>query len=237
MINNSITTIFATNNTMENLQIHIKVSDKFYIKDPDSTDLGRKIISKSIELIEDLGFEAFTFKKLGLAIGSPESSIYRYFTNKHHLLIYLICWYWSWLEYKIVFGTFNIKSPSERLKITLDILTHPIEIDHKFEHINETYLNQIVISESTKVFHTKAIDKENELGFFKVYKRLIQRISDIILEINPDYNYPHMLVSTVVEGAHQQIYFAEHLPSLSDSPGEKDCISNFYTKLVFNAIR
>ena len=36
-------------------------------------------------MINELGFEAFTFKKLGINIESPESSIYRYFENKHTL--------------------------------------------------------------------------------------------------------------------------------------------------------
>ena len=48
---------------MENLEVHIKIDAALYLKDPDSTELGKKIISKSIELIESLGFEAFTFKK------------------------------------------------------------------------------------------------------------------------------------------------------------------------------
>jgi len=221
---------------MENLQIHIKIGAEFYLKDPDSTDLGKRIISESIELIEQLGFEAFTFKKLGLTIGSPESSIYRYFQSKQHLLIYLICWYWSWLEYKIVFGIHNIQSKKLKLETALNTLTQPIEVDHQFAHINEMALNKIVIAESTKVFHTKAIDEENEKGYFKVYKRLVQRISNIIIELNPKYRYPHMLVSTVIEGVHQQTYFAEHLPSLTDHSEEKNCITTFYHQLVFNAI-
>ena len=175
-------------------------------------------------------------KKLGAAIGSPESSIYRYFSNKHNLLVYLICWYWSWLEYRIVFGTFNVQPAKLKLETALNILTKPIEIDNRFEHINELFLNRIVAAESTKVFHTKAIDEENEKGYFKVYKRMVERISKMILEVNPDYKYPHMLVSTVLEGIHQQTYFAEHLPSITDQSQEKNCISSFYAQLVFGTI-
>ncbi len=61
---------------MKNLQIHIKVSPELFIKNPDSTELGQSIVSKSIELIIELGFEAFTFKKLGEKINSPESSTF-----------------------------------------------------------------------------------------------------------------------------------------------------------------
>jgi AcrR family transcriptional regulator len=78
---------------MKNLQIHIEVNPDLHLKNPDSSELGRRIVSISIEMIYELGFEAFTFRKLGEKIASPESSVYRYFENKHALLIYLVSWY------------------------------------------------------------------------------------------------------------------------------------------------
>ncbi|MFT5824457.1 MAG: hypothetical protein ACI8ZM_005725 [Crocinitomix sp.] len=221
---------------MHNLAISIRISDDLFIKDPESTDLGKRIISESIALMDELGFEAFTFKKLGTAIGSPESSVYRYFESKHKLLIYLVCWYWSWIEYKIVFGTINKSSDMERLKTAIEILTKPIKVDNAFIHINEVILNKIVIAEATKVFHTKAVDKENDQGYFAVYKRIVQRVSQLISAINPAYKYPSMLVTTVIEGAHQQVYFADHLPSLTDMKRGKNRVYNFYTELVCKMI-
>jgi AcrR family transcriptional regulator len=76
----------------------IQINDKIYVKDPETSDLGRKILEQSIILIDEIGFDNFTFKKLGEKIGSNESSIYRYFENKHKLLVYLSSWYWSWME-------------------------------------------------------------------------------------------------------------------------------------------
>jgi len=108
--------------TMEDLPIHIKINSEFYTKNPDSSELGRKIISKSIEMIDELGFETFTFRKLGVEIGSNESSIYRYFENKHALLVYLVNWYWSWIEYRLVFKTANIISSKEQLLTAVELL-------------------------------------------------------------------------------------------------------------------
>ena len=85
--------------------VKIQINDKLYLKDPESSDLGKRIIEQSILMIHDMGFERFTFKKLGSEIGSNESSIYRYFENKHKLLLYLTSWYWGWLEYQLVFAT------------------------------------------------------------------------------------------------------------------------------------
>ena len=59
-------------------------------------------------------------------------------------------------------------------------------------------------------------------------------MSDIVLEINPEFPYPHMLISTVIEGAHHQKYFSEHLPALTDVKKNGNSITNFYTELVFN---
>ena len=95
---------------MEKLQVNIKVSEELYLRSPDSSELGKRIITGSIELINELGFELFTFKKLGERIGSPESSIYRYFESKQAVLIYLVAWYWSWVDYKLVFAITNIDS-------------------------------------------------------------------------------------------------------------------------------
>ena len=67
--------------------LQIKVNDKTYLKDPETSDLGKRIVEHSIILINEIGFEAFTFRKLGLKINSNESSIYRYFENKHKLLL------------------------------------------------------------------------------------------------------------------------------------------------------
>jgi hypothetical protein len=221
---------------MENLPIHITINPELYSKDPNSSELGRKIVSKSIEMIDELGFESFTFRKLGQNIGSNESSIYRYFESKHMLLLYLICWYWSWVEYRLVFTTTNIKSPQTKLEEAVQILTKEVIVDNSFSYINEVILHRIIIAESSKAYHTKEVDIENEKGFFKAYKRVVQRVSAIVLENNPNYEFPHMLVSTIIEGAHKQRYFSEHLPSLTDTDKGKNNIIRFYTGLVFKTI-
>ena len=85
---------------MQNIlsNIIINVNEKLYVKNPETSELGKKIIEKSIILVDEIGFENFTFKKLGEQIGSNESSIYRYFESKHKLMLYLSSWYWGWIE-------------------------------------------------------------------------------------------------------------------------------------------
>ncbi len=219
---------------MKNLHLHIEISAELYSKNPNSSELGQNIISKSIELINEIGFEAFNFKKLGVVINSPESSIYRYFKSKHRLLVYLTSWYWTWTEYRLAFATTNIDSPKERLIKSIAILTKPVLIDNSFTFINEALLSKIIFSESIKAYHTKDVDEENKKGWFKAYKKVVKGVSDTVLEIVPDFKFPHMLISTIIEGAHQQHYFAEHLPALTDIRKEEDSIYEFYKQLTFN---
>jgi AcrR family transcriptional regulator len=219
---------------LSNVSIH--VNEKVFLKDPESSELGKKIIAHSIEMIEELGFENFTFRKLGKRISSTEASIYRYFESKHKLLLYLTSWYWGWMEYKTVFSLANVESPEQRLERAIAILTEEITTEKPYLGIDINKLSSIVISESSKAYLTKEVDLENKVGAFAAYKALVARISDIILEINPSYLYPHMLISTMIEGAHLQRYFAAHLPRLTDSIKGEDSIGIFYKDLIFKTI-
>ncbi|MDO9161670.1 MAG: TetR/AcrR family transcriptional regulator, partial [Methylococcaceae bacterium] len=60
------------------IQLQIKMNEKLFLRDPEQSELGKKIIQESIQLIYKNGFEAFTFKKLAIDIGSTEAGIYRY---------------------------------------------------------------------------------------------------------------------------------------------------------------
>lgn len=215
--------------------IKITINEKLYVKDPETSELGRNILKKSIELIDKIGFEAFTFKKLGEQIQSNESSIYRYFENKHKLLMYLSSWYWSWMEYRIIFATANVIDPFQKLEKAIQIVTENIADDEATPYINEQLLHRIIIEEFTKTMRTKNVDDENKAGFFLVYKRVINRLVSIIEEINPDYAYSKSLASTVVESALHQQFLKQHLKTITNF-SENDCSSAFFIDLVKKTI-
>lgn len=215
--------------------LRIEINEKIYLKDPQSSDLGKRIIQHSIQLIDDIGFDSFTFKKLGAIIGSNESSIYRYFDSKHKLLLYLASWYWAWLEYQLVFTTTNISNPNEKLEKAINIMTRTTESDSTFAHIDEVALSRVVINEYSKSYLTKEVDEENKEGYFAIYKRLVTRLHDMITEVNGDYKFPHSLASTVLEGALHQHFLKNHFKSLTDCDN-KIQPSDYFTHLVFNAL-
>ena len=216
--------------------IKIQVNPKTYVKDPETSDLGKKIIEKSILLIDEIGFEEFTFKKLGEKIGSNESSIYRYFENKHKLLVYLSSWYWAWIEYRLVFSTNNINDKFEKLKKAIIIVTESIEDDSKTEHINEAVLNKIIIEEFTKTLYSKHVDEENKEGIFLIYKQVNYRIEKMILDINPEYPYAKSLVSSIIEGSLHQHFLKNHLKTITNC-NEKVSTSAFYIHLIEKLLR
>ncbi|WP_396162395.1 TetR/AcrR family transcriptional regulator [Flavobacterium sp.] len=218
---------------MPNLLSNVKITinEKLYVKDPETSELGRNILKNSILLIDEIGFEAFTFKKLGEKIQSNESSIYRYFENKHKLLVYLSSWYWSWIEYNLVFATHNITNPEEKLIISLKIITQNIVDDKNTPHIDESILNRIIISDFSKTLLTKDVDEENKEGFFLVYKRLIYRLTETISLVNPNYPYAKSLASSVVQGALHQHYLKDHFKTITNL-SEKDCLSDFYIDMI-----
>ena len=218
---------------MPNLLSNVKITinEKLYVKDPETSELGRKILKNSIILIDEIGFEAFTFKKLGEKINSNESSIYRYFENKHKLLVYLSSWYWSWIEYNLVFATHNIIDPLDKLTISIKIITQNILDDKNTTHIDESILNRIIISDFSKTLLTKDVDEENKEGFFLVYKRLINRLIEIISLVNPNYPYSKSLASSIVQGSLHQHYLKDHFKTITNL-SEKDCLSDFYIHMI-----
>ena len=220
-------------NLLSNLKI--AVPDKIYIKDPESSDLGKRIIEHSILLIDEIGFDNFTFKKLGAKIGSNESSIYRYFESKHKLLLYLTSWYWAWVEYQLVFATHNMPDEKQKLFKAIEIVTKTIEEDVMFTHVNEVVLNKIIINEYSKSYLTKEVDEENKEGYFVVYKRLIKRLSDMISNVNPNYKFASSLASTIVEGALHQHFLKEHFRSITNCDS-KTTPTEFFKDLTINTI-
>lgn len=219
-------------------RVAIQVGDKFHLKDPASTALGRRIVEHAILLMDEIGYEAFTFRKLADRLGTTEASVYRYFRSKHRLLLYLAEWYWGWMEYRIRLATTNIADPAERLRRALVELTRPIERDDAVPEVDEEALYRIVVSESSKAYLTREVDAVNKDGMYRSYKRLCRGVADIIAEIAPDYPYPVALVSTVVESSHMQKFFAEHLPSLTEVKHgvAGPSATEYLTDLVFRAI-
>ncbi len=213
--------------------IKINLNNKLYLRDPQDTTLGQNIIKHSILLIDEIGFEAFTFKKLAHKMSSTEASVYRYFENKHLLLLYLVSWYWEWVSYLIDINTMNIKSVTDKLDIIIDTLVYAHKENPAIDYVNESVLHRVIIAEGTKAYYTKEVDKENTEGFFQNYKLLCEKVAKVISEVNSDFPYPRALASNLFEMANSQSYFAIHLPRLTDVKVKNDNYNEVKEMLMF----
>jgi hypothetical protein len=219
-------------------QLSFKVNEHIYLRDPESSELGKQIVKNAIDLIYELGFEHFTFKKLATKMSTTEASIYRYFENKHRLLLYILNWYWSYMEFLVDFTIQNIQDPKEKLIKIITLFTQSLPESLGQLDYNKSYLNQIVLSESSKVYLIKEVKEINSFQVFKPYKDLCNKISEVMLSLNPTYAYSRSLSSTLIETAHSQQYFSKNLPRLTDISSEKDekFVFNFLNQLVFSAL-
>jgi AcrR family transcriptional regulator len=219
-------------------QVTFKVNEKIYLRDPESSELGKQIVKSAIDLIYELGFEHFTFKKLAAEVQTTEASIYRYFENKHRLLLYILNWYWLYMEFLLLFQLQNVSDTKTKLERIVELLTHELPESVGRLDYNKKMLHQIVIAESSKVYLVKDVDEINKNEVFKPYKDLCAAISEVIKSYNPSYQYPTSLSSTLVETAHYQQFFAQSLPRLTNIQSEKnsDFTASFLNDLLFKVL-
>ena len=214
------------------MSISIRVNENLYLKDPTSTEIGIKILVEGLEMINDIGFESFTFKKLAQSINTTEATIYRYFENKHNLLLYLINWYWGIISYRLLLATANIADPMQQLSNSISVLTGLPDPSQPGYISEEMKLKQLVIQESGKALHTKNIDIENQVGVYLNYKSIVSSVSELVKKINPNFQYPEMLISTLIENANQQRFFSVHLPRLTNSSTDQDAVELFSQLII-----
>mgnify|MGYP006140085611 CR=1 FL=1 len=216
-------------------KIRVDVSPSLYLKDPFSSELGILIVREGSLMIQELGLEQFTFKKLASKIGSTDAAVYRYFENKHKLLLYLSAWYWAWMEHNYVYATANLIDPDERLSLAIRLMVDgPIYRQNDF--LDPDLLRYIVVNESLKGYLTKEVDSEHESGIFSQVYRFSDRVTSLIREINPSYLFPKALVSTLMESSLMQSFNSQHLPGMIDSKPESNDRFTFFHQLVKKAI-
>ncbi len=203
------------------LKLRFELPAKLFVKDPQDSTYGRRLLQNAVELIDELGFESFTFRKLAKKMESSEVSIYRYFENKHLLLLYLNCWYWEWVTYLIDYKIANVKDSTEKLRKAIHCMVYANQESTLSDYINEGLLFQIIMKDGAKTYHVSRVDEENKYGFFIPYKEMVGRIAAIIEEINPAFKYAKSLGSTLYDMINNQIYYAQHLPRLT-SLGKKN---------------
>ena len=214
------------------MSISITVNPRLTLKDPLSSEIGNRILREGLKLMNELGFEAFTFKKLAQDIGSTEATIYRYFENKHNLLLYLINWYWGIVEYRLKLATANISDSHARLLSAVRVLTTMPSQEDANAFPEEIHLKLLVIQDSGKAINTKAVDDDNQQGVYSIYKAIVAEVADIVRACKPEFPYPEMLVTMLIENANQHRFYSVHLPRLTNASVQQDSIEAFSQLII-----
>jgi AcrR family transcriptional regulator len=216
--------------------LNAQFNPKLFKKDPGSSELGNRISQEGLLLFAEMGFDRFTFKKLAERLHTTESSLYRYFDNKHRFLIYLIAHHWLWLEFHIKLQLAETQDEESRLSKALELLCFPEQLPWPFEYLNRNSLEKILVEASLRAYYSDDVDLENKDGLFADYKRLNQLIVQLVSQCAPAYPYPKALVSTVIETIYTQQFYGLHLPSLTDTYQNKAQVFAFVKQLVFNTL-
>lgn len=198
------------------LEIVLKLENNTYLKDPQGSEIGKKIIKSSILLISELGYEHFTFKKLAIEINSTEATIYRYFENKHKILVYIMELYWSYIHFQVLMAIREINDSRKKIEKIIDLLVWEDNQDVSFGGYDQACLYKICITEGSKAFLSKEVEALNQQKLFEPYKELVEMIAGVFSEYKPTFKYPRSLASSLVELSHLQYYFMHHLPRLTD---------------------
>ena len=216
--------------------ISFVIDSSLYLRYPEETSLGKKMVSESIIMMDEDGYDAFTFKKLAARIDSTEASIYRYFRNKHQLLCYLVSWYWTWLEYFIQYRTTNINDSKRKLEMAIAALLESDIDDPNIPHINEGILHRLVVAESARVYMPRPTEITDYNGILRGYNLMCSRLIEFIKGIDPKYKYTRELVDTLLSISHNRLFSMYQSSDRRAKRKDARSLEVFLNHLVFTSL-
>lgn len=202
-----------------------------YLRDPEDTELGRRIVGEGILLMEKLGYEQFTFKKLAAKLKSTEASVYRYFSSKGQFLDYCNAWYWTWLTYRLELRTRNLLDPKRELEVAIDVLGEASKPDLDVPHIDEPVLHRLVVSEGKRSAGVEDTRRDVSVRD-KPLLRFRNRLAEIINRLNPKYPYPRALAMTLILSVHGQLAYSLETHDISEATAAKNPLSELTSFLL-----
>ena len=202
--------------------IHLRPDDALFLRDPESTELGRSVLAGGLDLMNSLGLEAFTFRKLAEEIGSTEVTIYKYFPNKHRLLQYYFQLYWLWLRQVCGREAERARDPQDALRRSIEAICGVWPADLPPLQLDPGALRRLVIDEGMKSYLHKNVDADNARRLFAPYEALSAFLAERLVACRRNVPMPRSFATTVIEMAHSLPFAMEHLPSLTELSSRKD---------------
>jgi len=198
------------------INISISVHPNTYLRDPKETTLGKKIIKHSIDILSETGYHCFNFKQLAKQMSSTEASVYRYFENKHMLLVYLCSWYWDYLNYLIEIDTRNVSNPEQKLRIAIRTIVNGSSAQSPTDFIDQSKLHIVIVEHFFKAMFNKTTSVAAKENLFANYRNLNSNLTSIVKEFNPEFKYPCAMASTIIKMSIDHSYYADQICSLTE---------------------
>jgi AcrR family transcriptional regulator len=189
--------------------------------------------------MNEVGLEAFTFKKLAARAGCTEVTAYHYFPNKQRMLQYYFQLYWLWLLAMIHQQKGAYQDPLDGLQSAIDSLAGSWPGSTLQAQLDPYELRRLVVAEGSKSYLHKNVDKDNALKLFKPYKDLVAEVAQLLQASAPEIEFPRSFATTLVEMAHSLEFAMHHLPSLTElstTPSSAE-LSRYLTALTHRHIR
>lgn len=202
--------------------VHLRPDDALFLKDPESSELGRSMLSEGLVLMNTLGLESFTFRKLAARMGSTEVSLYKYFPNKQRLLQYYYQLYWLWLRQLCGRHAEMARDPREALTAAMEAICGVWPKELPPLQLDPWELRRLVIDEGMKSYMHKHVDEDNAHRLFAPYKSLSAFLAELLVACRKDVPLPRSFATTMIEMAHSLPFAMDHLPSLTELSARKN---------------
>jgi len=201
---------------------HLLPDRSLHLRDPSASAVGARILAEGLVLMNDLGLETFTFKKLADRAGCTEVTVYNYFPNKHRLLQYYFQLYWLWLDTHCQQEGRLLKDPMERVRGDIRALCGLWPKNVLAAQLDPFTLRALVIVEGSKSFLHRNVDEDNKLKLFKPYKDLCAHIASELKACDKACKQPRSFATTLIEMAHSLEFAMHHMPALTELSGKRD---------------
>lgn len=218
-----------------NLHFQVHIPSRMAQHDPSLSRTGLKILNTAIQMIADEGYEVFHLSRLAEKADTVESTVYRYFENKHKLLLYISGWYWAYLDFSIDYESRNLNEPRQILNKAIEMMAGK-DLPQNNSLIGDPQLiHRIIIMEFSKIYITQLALEDNKEGYFVYFKSFVNKIAKLLSEVMSGYKFPRSFAFLLVSGIYQQAYVAEKLPALSEFDF-KEPLDKFLSRFMNNLI-
>lgn len=218
-----------------NLHFQVHIPSRMAQHDPSHSRTGLKILNTAIQMIADEGYEVFHLSKLAEKADTVESTVYRYFENKHKLLLYISGWYWAYLDFSIDYETRETGDSQQILQKAIELMAGK-NLPKNTDLIGDPLLiHRIIIMEFSKIYTTQMAHEDNKEGYFVYFKTFVNKIGNILADSMPNYKFTRSFAFLLVSGIYQQAHVAEKLPALSDYE-QKEPMDEFLSRFVKNLV-